>query len=91
MPRKPKRPIPFYESDPKRAAYYRRFGKRVLKLREVAGLTQTQLGAKVGFITHGSVANIEAGRQQVLIHTAIALAKALRVTVATLMGLNTGA
>jgi transcriptional regulator with XRE-family HTH domain len=43
------------------------------------GLTQLQLSALIG-LTRGSVANIEAGRQSVLLHQFLAIAAALKLT-----------
>jgi transcriptional regulator with XRE-family HTH domain len=43
------------------------FGGQMRKRREVLGLTQLQLSTRIG-LTRGSVANIEAGRQSVLLH-----------------------
>jgi transcriptional regulator with XRE-family HTH domain len=46
---------------------YKAFGAQVRKQREVLGLTQLQLSTRIG-LTRGSVANIKAGRQSVLLH-----------------------
>jgi transcriptional regulator with XRE-family HTH domain len=46
---------------------YKAFGAQVRKRREVLGLTQLQLSTRIG-LTRESVANIEAGRQSVLLH-----------------------
>ena len=57
---------------------YRAFGTQVRDQREAMGLTQLQLSARIG-LTRGSVANIEAGRQSVLLHQFLAIAEALQL------------
>lgn len=46
---------------------YRQFGLRVEQLRTSLGWTQTDLSKKVN-LTRASIANIELGRQRVLLH-----------------------
>ena len=55
---------------------HERFGKNVRMRRMRAGLTQDQLAATIG-LSRTSIANIEQGRQQVLLHHAWAIARAL--------------
>jgi len=55
---------------------YKAFGEAVAKRRNALGLSQAELAAKVG-ISRASVANIERGRQNVLLHHAYSLASAL--------------
>jgi transcriptional regulator with XRE-family HTH domain len=56
---------------------YKNLGRRIRALRkESLRLTQEQLAKRVG-ISRASLANIEAGRQQVLVHHLFALASAL--------------
>jgi transcriptional regulator with XRE-family HTH domain len=57
---------------------YKAFGIRVRGQREALGMTQLQLSVEIG-LTRGSVANIEAGRQSVLLHQFLALASALQL------------
>jgi len=57
---------------------YKRFGTQVRDRREALGLTQLQLSARIG-LTRGSVANIEAGRQSVMLHQFLAIAAALQL------------
>lgn len=57
---------------------YGAFGTQVRDRREALGLTQLQLSARIG-LTRGSVANIEAGRQSVLLHQFLAIAAALQL------------
>lgn len=57
-------------------AIYRAFGTRVRERRDRLELTQLELSQRIG-LTRGSVANIEAGRQSVLLHQFLAIADAL--------------
>jgi transcriptional regulator with XRE-family HTH domain len=57
---------------------YKAFGIQVRDRREALGLTQLQLSTRIG-LTRGSVANIEAGRQSVLLHQFLAIAVALQL------------
>ncbi len=54
-----------------------RFGSNMRAKRLRVGLTQDQLAATIG-LSRTSVANIEQGRQQVLLHHAWAIARALK-------------
>lgn len=51
-------------------------GARIRETRETRGLTQAALGDRVG-LTRGSIANIEAGQQRILLHTLEAIATSL--------------
>jgi transcriptional regulator with XRE-family HTH domain len=55
---------------------YKAFGEAVAKRRNALGLTQIELATRVG-ISRASLANIERGRQNVLLHHAYSLASAL--------------
>lgn len=57
---------------------YRRLGARIRQFRKEAGLTQAQLATQIG-ISRASLANIEAGRQQVLVHHLYAIAEAVDI------------
>ena len=57
---------------------YATLGRRVRARREELRLTQADLSAKVG-LSRASIANIEGGRQAVLLHQFLALAKALTI------------
>ena len=57
---------------------YKAFGVKVRARREAMEMTQLQLSARIG-LTRGSVANIEAGRQSVLLHQLLAIAAALQL------------
>lgn len=58
---------------------YEAFGIEVRKQRDKLGWTQLDLSRRIG-LTRGSVANIEAGRQSVLLHQFLAIAVALKLT-----------
>lgn len=55
---------------------YKAFGRAVATRRKTLGLTQAELAVKVG-VSRASVANIESGRQNVLLHHVYGLASAL--------------
>ena len=55
---------------------YENLGKRIRDLRKSLRQTQEQLAQQVG-ISRASLANIEAGRQQVLVHHLFGIAAAL--------------
>ncbi len=60
------------------------FGARIQQLREALGLTQDDLRKKVG-LTRTSIANIEAGRQRILLHDVDTFSKAFGITPRNLM------
>lgn len=60
------------------AHIYRNLGTRIRDLRKSLRQTQDQLARQIG-ISRASLANIEAGRQQVLVHHLFALASALQL------------
>jgi len=55
---------------------YSLFGSRVAALRHERGLKQAELAQRIG-LSRSSVANIEAGRQKVLLHQISDIAQAL--------------
>lgn len=57
---------------------YEAFGTEVRRQRDKLGWTQLELSKRIG-LTRGSVANIEAGRQSVLLHQFLAIATALKL------------
>jgi transcriptional regulator with XRE-family HTH domain len=63
----------------------RRVGERVRELRADRGLTQLRLAERSG-ISRPSIANVEAGRQNVSLRQLCALASALGVEVGDLVG-----
>ncbi|UVI39671.1 helix-turn-helix transcriptional regulator [Qipengyuania spongiae] len=63
-------------------AIYVALGEAVLVRRKHLGLTQAQVAKKVG-VSRESIANIEAGRQRVLLHHVYGLARALDLKVIT--------
>jgi transcriptional regulator with XRE-family HTH domain len=60
-------------------AIYKAFGRAVATRRRKLELTQAELAARVG-MSRASVANIESGRQSVLLHHVYGLAEALDIT-----------
>lgn len=57
---------------------YRSLGDRIRRYRKGIRLTQAQAAAQIG-ISRASLANIEAGRQQILVHHLYAIALALQL------------
>ena len=55
---------------------YRALGQNVARLRKAKQLTQAEVAAAIG-LTRASLANIETGRQKVLLHNVFMLANAL--------------
>jgi DNA-binding XRE family transcriptional regulator len=58
---------------------YQRLGQQVQHFRDLAGLSQFQLGKKIGQ-TRSSIANMEAGKQRIPLHVMEQIARALRVS-----------
>lgn len=58
---------------------YRSLGAKIEQLRTTLGWTQHDLAKKTG-LTRGSIANIETGRQRILLHDVEAFATAFNVT-----------
>jgi transcriptional regulator with XRE-family HTH domain len=58
---------------------YKAFGNAIATRRKALALTQAQLASKVK-MSRASIANIESGRQNVLLHHVYALAAALQFT-----------
>lgn len=63
---------------------YRMLGAKVAQLREALGWTQQDLARRIA-LTRTSVANIEAGRQRVLLHDVDKIAAAFQTTPKTLL------
>jgi transcriptional regulator with XRE-family HTH domain len=68
---------------------YANIGLRVYTERDAVGFTQQVLADKIG-VTRVSVANIEAGRQRVTLHTLADIANALGVPLAALIPTSGG-
>lgn len=66
-------------------ACYRLLGMRIVFLRETLGVTQQELALRLNTLTRASLANIETGRQRVLLHTVEEIAYALGTTPRGLM------
>jgi transcriptional regulator with XRE-family HTH domain len=58
---------------------YRLFGAKVETIRNTLGWTQQELANKTG-LTRGSIANIETGRQRVLLNEVAVFAQAFMTT-----------
>lgn len=71
-------------------AFYSSLGRRLQDSRKARGLTQEQLGTLLKPpLTRASIANIEAGKQGVLVHTLVQLAGALQVGISDLLSEQT--
>jgi transcriptional regulator with XRE-family HTH domain len=57
---------------------YEAIGDRIKAARALAKVTQTDLGRRIG-LTRSSIANIEAGRQRVMLHWVFQIAEELGV------------
>jgi transcriptional regulator with XRE-family HTH domain len=66
--------------------FYEALGAQIQKIREHRKMTQAQLGLSlIPPSTRASIANIEGGKQRVLVHTLSQLAKSLDVDIRELM------
>lgn len=65
-------------------AFYKAFGEAVRRARKERGLSQDALASAVG-LKRTSIANIERGRQRLLLHTAWSIALVLRVKLIDLL------
>jgi transcriptional regulator with XRE-family HTH domain len=65
-------------------SFYSRFGELLSRRRNHLGITQEALGKRVG-LTRASIANIETGRQKVLVHHLSLLAAALELDAGALL------
>jgi transcriptional regulator with XRE-family HTH domain len=66
--------------------FYEFLGSRIQEVREQKKMTQAQLGLSlVPPSTRASIANIENGKQRVLVHTLVQFAKAMGVPVQSLL------
>lgn len=73
-------------------AFYSSLGRRLQDFRKARRLTQEQLGSRiVPSVTRASIANIEAGKQGVLVHTLVQLARVLATTPQDLLPRETSA
>lgn len=65
---------------------YAEFGERLAKLRTRMRLTQAELGMRLSpAVTRASIANIEAGKQRVYLHTVMQISVALGVPLLELL------
>ena len=65
-------------------ALYRVFGRRLREIREMKHVAQQELATLSG-LSRSSIANIESGKQRVLLHQVLHFAEALQVAVAQLV------
>lgn len=70
--------------------FYAEFGKLVRAHRQRLGLTQDQLGERVG-LSRTSITNIEQGRQKVLLHQLFLLAGSFEINPDVLLPTTRGA
>jgi transcriptional regulator with XRE-family HTH domain len=66
------------------SAFYEALGKRIQEARRSTGATQSELAAAAN-LTRASLANIESGRQQLLVHHLVAIAAATDTTIEALV------
>lgn len=64
---------------------YQRIGDVVRSLRSEAGWTQADLACQVG-LTRASIANVELGRQRLMLHQIVSLADVFSVPVGQIIG-----
>lgn len=57
---------------------YRRLGRAVAKRRDDLSMTQAEVAAKLG-LSRASLANLESGRQRIMVHQLFALVHALKL------------
>jgi len=63
---------------PQEAAFYQQLGRRIQSLRIQRNITQKQLGDRLlPAVTRASVANLESGKQRILVHTLVQLSELL--------------
>ena len=55
-------------------------GKNIKRIRELRGLTQTQLANLVGYTDRSTIAKLESGKNDMVTETVAIFAKALRVS-----------
>lgn len=65
--------------------FYEQLGDRILRARKAAGISQEELGRRVG-LNRSSISNIEKGRQRILAHVLMDFSAALKIPVAQLLG-----
>ena len=58
--------------------FYRRLGRTVADQRRALGLSQEDIAERVG-LSRASIANLESGRQRIMVHQLFALVNALKL------------
>jgi transcriptional regulator with XRE-family HTH domain len=71
-------------SDSGTAGFYKQIGGRIAEKRDAIELSQAELAERVG-LSRSTIANIESGRQQLLVHVLIAIARTVGVPVMDLV------
>lgn len=69
------------------AGIYQEFGRRLTQVRKSRKISQEELGEKLR-LSRASIANMEAGRQRILLHHLFQLADVLSVPVNDLVGIR---
>ena len=79
--------MPGLPKNPTDEDFVRVISRNVLAYRKLKGLTQTELGERIG-LSRASVGDIEAGRNRVSSETLARIARALSVSADALLGLD---
>lgn len=82
--------MPITSMTPDETAFFRRLGTRIAEHRKAQDLTQAQLGELIG-ITQQQIASFEIGRRRIPVSALPLLAKALNVSIETLIDTPTKA
>lgn len=77
--------LPLAPMTPDETVFFRQLGQRIADQRKAQDLTQAQLGELVG-VTQQQIASFETGRRRMPISTLPLLAKALAVSIESLVG-----
>lgn len=65
-------------------SFYNAVGNLIRKARERAGISQERLAAEIN-LTRTSITNIEKGRQKIMLHTLVEIARILNVEPSSLL------
>ena len=76
--------LPWYPSNMETKRLYQTIGVQIREQRKISRYTQEDLSRQIG-ISRAAIANIEAGRQQLLVHQLYAIARAMEVEFSALM------
>jgi transcriptional regulator with XRE-family HTH domain len=64
---------------------YQIIGERLRRYRLKKGMTQVEVADALGYIGRGAMANIETGRQRIMLHNVVAIAKYMGIKPARLL------